>query len=186
MPPLAPSSLETFSDIAFQCLHNSRERRPTGSFLVKKLEIALEFQEHPHKQLTDVVGTYLKDTHVNELSKDKGLRSGLQSSTILEPRIVDSGREDLELTLMELIEVFSKKGTKDLNLQNKLKDQIEWLPDSVGKLSSLSTLDLSENRLIALPSTISGLSSLTKLDLHANKIIELPKIFWLSSQFGVS
>ncbi|KAF5786778.1 putative leucine-rich repeat domain superfamily [Helianthus annuus] len=107
--------------------------------------------------------------------------SGLQSSTILEPRIVDSGREDLELTLTELIEVFSKKGTKDLNLQNKLKGQIEWLPDSVGKLSSLSTLDLSENRLIALPSTISGLSSLTKLDLHANKIIELPKIFCLSS-----
>ncbi|KAJ0530261.1 putative protein kinase RLK-Pelle-CrRLK1L-1 family [Helianthus annuus] len=159
MPRLAPSSLETFSDIAFQCLHNSRERRPTGSLLVKKLEIALEFQEHPHKQLTDVVGTHLKDTHVNELSKDKGLRSGLQSSTILEPQIVDSGREDLELTLMELIEVFSKKGTKDLNLQNKLKDQIEWLPDS------------------ALPSTISGLSSLTKLDLHANKIIELPESF---------
>ncbi|KAJ0884119.1 putative leucine-rich repeat domain superfamily [Helianthus annuus] len=115
--------------------------------------------------------------------------SGLQSSTILEPRIVDSGQEDLKLNLMKLtalIEVFSKKGTKDLNLRNKLKDQIEWLPDSVGKLSSLSTLDLSENRLIALPSTISGLSSLTKLDLHANKIIELPKIFWLSSQFGVS
>ncbi|MFS7979393.1 putative protein kinase RLK-Pelle-CrRLK1L-1 family [Helianthus anomalus] len=28
-PPLAPSSLETFSDIAFQCLHNSRERWST-------------------------------------------------------------------------------------------------------------------------------------------------------------
>ncbi|KAM0025306.1 putative protein kinase RLK-Pelle-CrRLK1L-1 family [Helianthus debilis subsp. tardiflorus] len=180
MPPLAPYSLETFSDIAFQCLHNSRERRPTVSLLVKKLEIALEFQEHPDKQLTDVAGTYLKDMHVNELSKDKGLRSGLQSSTILEPRIVDSGREDLKLNLMkltDLIEVFSKKGTKDLNLRNKLKDQIEWLPDSVGKLSSLSTLDVSENRLIVLPSTISGLSSLTKLDLHANRIIELPESF---------
>ncbi|KAL7596298.1 hypothetical protein Lser_V15G30002 [Lactuca serriola] len=40
-----PSSLETFSDIAFQCLQKSRERRPKMSNVVEKLEIALWFQE---------------------------------------------------------------------------------------------------------------------------------------------
>ncbi|GKA18219.1 kinase-like domain, phloem protein 2-like protein [Tanacetum coccineum] len=36
-----PSSLKTFSDIVFQCLHNAREERPTMSRVVEKLEIAL-------------------------------------------------------------------------------------------------------------------------------------------------
>ncbi|KAK9062101.1 hypothetical protein SSX86_019286 [Deinandra increscens subsp. villosa] len=116
-----------------------------------------------------------------------GLRAGLlPSSDVIKPQIVDStlkpaitsGHDELKLNLMKLaslIEVSYKKGVKDLNLRNKLMDQIEWLPDSIGKLSSLITLDLSENRLVTLPSSITGLSSLTKLDLHSNKIIELPE-----------
>lgn len=116
------------------------------------------------------------------------IRSGLQSSDVFRPQILDStlkpattsGQNEAKLNLMKLaslIEVSSKKGTKDLNLRNKLTDQIEWLPDSIGKISTLITLDLSENRLVSLPSSISGLSSLTKLDLHSNKIIELPESF---------
>lgn len=88
-----------------------------------------------------------------------------------------SGQDGDKLSLIKLaslIEVSSKKGTRDLNLQNKLMDNIEWLPDSIGKLSSLVSLDLSENRIVALPTTIGGFSSLKKLDLHANRIIELP------------
>ncbi|KAJ0989783.1 hypothetical protein J5N97_008139 [Dioscorea zingiberensis] len=85
------------------------------------------------------------------------------------------GSEKLSLIkLASVIEVSSKKGTKDLNLQNKLMDQIDWLPDSIGKLSGLVTLDLSENHLLALPPTIGALSSLTRLDLHSNRIAELP------------
>lgn len=117
-----------------------------------------------------------------------GIRAGFQSSDVIRPQIVDStlkpaitsGQDDAKLNLMKLaslIEASAKKGTKDLNLRNKLMDQIEWLPDSVGKLSSLITLDLSENRLVTLPSSITGLSSLTKLDLHSNKIVELPESF---------
>ncbi|KAD7479128.1 hypothetical protein E3N88_02264 [Mikania micrantha] len=116
------------------------------------------------------------------VSKSKSMFHG----DVLKPQIVDStlipvvtsGQEESKLNLMKLaslIEVSSKKGTKDLNLRSKLMDQIEWLPDSIGKLSSLITLDLSENRLVTLPSSISSLSSLTKLDLHSNKIIELPE-----------
>ncbi|KAK1258973.1 hypothetical protein QJS04_geneDACA010411 [Acorus gramineus] len=88
------------------------------------------------------------------------------------------GEDGLKLSLIKLaslIEVSAKKGSKDLNLQNKLMDKIEWLPDSIGKLSGLITLDLSENHIIALPATIGGLSSLTKLDLHSNKLQELPE-----------
>ncbi|KAI3803103.1 hypothetical protein L1987_31252 [Smallanthus sonchifolius] len=44
--PMDPTSVEIFSDIAFQCLQNSSENRPTASTLVEKLEIALNFQEH--------------------------------------------------------------------------------------------------------------------------------------------
>lgn len=40
-----PSSLDVFADIAFQCLHTSREERPAMSLVVEKLEIALEIQE---------------------------------------------------------------------------------------------------------------------------------------------
>lgn len=90
---------------------------------------------------------------------------------------VNSGHESEKLShlkLASLIETSVKNETKDLNLQNKLMEQIEWLPDSIGKLSLLATLDLSENRIKTLPTTIGNLSSLTKLDLSSNLIVELP------------
>ncbi|KAJ9537574.1 hypothetical protein OSB04_030307 [Centaurea solstitialis] len=40
-----PRSLETFSDIAYLCLHESREERPPMALVVEKLEIALQLQE---------------------------------------------------------------------------------------------------------------------------------------------
>ncbi|KAL5976889.1 Plant intracellular Ras-group-related LRR protein 4 [Asimina triloba] len=91
--------------------------------------------------------------------------------------LTDSGDDGGNLSLIRiasLIEISARKGARDLNLQNKLPDQMEWLPDSIGKLSGLVTLDLSENRIVALPSTIGGLSTLTKLDLHSNRLAELP------------
>nr|GEW96232.1 protein kinase-like domain, phloem protein 2-like protein [Tanacetum cinerariifolium] len=42
---LDQSSLETFSEIAYQCLQESREKRPKMSDVVEKLEIALKSQE---------------------------------------------------------------------------------------------------------------------------------------------
>ncbi|KAF5463567.1 hypothetical protein F2P56_019470 [Juglans regia] len=95
----------------------------------------------------------------------------------LKPPTTSSGQDGEKLSLIKLaslIEVWSKKGTRDLNLQNKLMDQIEWLPDSIGKLSGLISLDLSDNRIVALPASVGGLTSLTKLDLHSNRVSELP------------
>lgn len=123
------------------------------------------------------------DSYVN-MSKSTVYGDGIGGDGVV-PMIVDStlksvtstGNDGEKLSLIKLaslFEVSSKKGTQDLNLRGKLMDKIEWLPDSIGKLSSLTTLDLSENRILALPATIGGLSSLTKLDLHSNKISELP------------
>ncbi|CAN4083615.1 unnamed protein product [Withania somnifera] len=131
--------------------------------------------------------TYLKKAKATFLVD--GIGVGLRSVDVSSgPKILDStlkpattsGQDGEKLSLIKLaslIEVSSKKGSRELILANKLSDQVEWLPDSIGKLSSLITLDLSENRITVLPTTIGGLSSLQKLDLHSNRIVELPDSF---------
>ncbi|GJT89807.1 kinase-like domain, phloem protein 2-like protein [Tanacetum coccineum] len=49
VPQMDPTSLEIFADIAYQCLHNTREERPAMSLVVKHLKVSLDFQEgHGH------------------------------------------------------------------------------------------------------------------------------------------
>ncbi|KAJ4897071.1 Plant intracellular Ras-group-related LRR protein 5 [Raphanus sativus] len=116
------------------------------------------------------------------------VKSSLYSDGLLAPRkpqALDSTLEAKKLNgdgeklslikLATLIEVSAKKGTQELNLQHKLMDQLEWLPDSIGKLLSLVRLDLSENCIMALPETIGGMLSLTTLDLYSNRISQLPE-----------
>ncbi|TYI91429.1 hypothetical protein E1A91_D03G192000v1 [Gossypium mustelinum] len=90
----------------------------------------------------------------------------------------NSGEDSSEkLNLMKtttLIENTAKMGAIVLDLKAKLMDQIEWLPVSIGKLNSVTELDLSKNRIMALPPSIDGLQALTKLDLHSNQLINLP------------
>ncbi|KAI8536737.1 hypothetical protein RHMOL_Rhmol10G0280400 [Rhododendron molle] len=147
---------------------------------------SLYFDKKPAKssQLFTRDDTYVKKAKAT-LYVD-GIGGGLRSGDALKPQILDtslkspslkSGQEGEKLSLIKLaslIEAYSKKGTQELNLQSKLMDQVDWLPDSIGKLSSLITLDLSENHIISLPATIGGLSSLMKLDLHSNRISDLP------------
>ncbi|CAN0873763.1 Plant intracellular Ras-group-related LRR protein 4, partial [Linum grandiflorum] len=102
---------------------------------------------------------------------DSTLRSTINASG------QDGGDKLSLIKLASLIEVSAKKGATELNLGSKLMDQIDWLPDSIGKLSSLVTLDLSDNRIMVLPPSIAGLSSLTRLDLHSNRIAQLPESF---------
>ncbi|KAF8406739.1 hypothetical protein HHK36_008831 [Tetracentron sinense] len=105
-----------------------------------------------------------------------GLESSVTSSGYSEKDSVSQNGLKIDPTkLARLIEETSMKGSMNLYLQNKLMDQVEWLPDSIGKLSSLVVLDLSENWITALPTTIGGLSSLMSLDLHSNRILKLPK-----------
>ncbi|CAI0421860.1 unnamed protein product [Linum tenue] len=105
---------------------------------------------------------------------------GVREPTVLDPTLrstitASDGGDKLSLIkLASVIEVSAKRGATELNLRSRLMEQIEWLPDSIGKLSGLVTLDLSENRILALPPSIGGLSSLTRLDLHSNRIAQLP------------
>ncbi|GLJ40867.1 hypothetical protein SUGI_0845420 [Cryptomeria japonica] len=78
------------------------------------------------------------------------------------------------IKIASVFEATAKTGAESLDLQGKLLDQLEWLPDSIGKLTSLVQLNLSENRIVILPSAIGGLTRLTKLDLHSNQLHSLP------------
>ncbi|KAG2277887.1 hypothetical protein Bca52824_060442 [Brassica carinata] len=101
------------------------------------------------------------------------VKSSLYTDGFLAPR----KPQVLDSTTLQAkkLTVSAKKATQELNLQHKLIDNLEWLPDSLGKLSSLVRLDLSENCIMALPPTIGGLLSLTWLDLHSNRIGQLPE-----------
>ncbi|XP_020600179.1 plant intracellular Ras-group-related LRR protein 4-like [Phalaenopsis equestris] len=79
------------------------------------------------------------------------------------------------IKLASLIELALKKGTRELNLQNRLMDDVDWLPSSIGKLSFLTILNLSENSIHSIPTSVGSLSLLRTLDVRANQITELPK-----------
>ncbi|KAK7386318.1 hypothetical protein VNO78_26472 [Psophocarpus tetragonolobus] len=90
----------------------------------------------------------------------------------------DESTEKLSImNVATVIESCAGSGATTLELRGKLVDQMEWLPISIGKLSDVTEMDLSENRIMALPTTIVGLKALTKLDLHSNQLINLPHSF---------
>ncbi|KAL0885360.1 hypothetical protein Bca101_009342 [Brassica carinata] len=116
------------------------------------------------------------DTFVTKVKSSLYSKPQVLDSTLEAKKLNGHGEEKMSLIkLATLIEVSAKKGTQELNLQHKLMDQLEWLPDSIGKLLSLVRLDLSENCIMTLPATIGGLLSLTRLDLHSNRIAQLPE-----------
>ncbi|GKC97642.1 kinase-like domain, phloem protein 2-like protein, partial [Tanacetum coccineum] len=68
-----PSSVETFVDIAYQCLQKTRKQRPTMSVVVEKLEAALELRElhdlelYEYRELLQVADPPLIYKSVKEL-----------------------------------------------------------------------------------------------------------------------
>ncbi|KAK1430759.1 hypothetical protein QVD17_13741 [Tagetes erecta] len=75
MQEINPRSLEIFSSIAFQCLHKSRDERPTMSVVVQKLETALDFQINGGKTHQEsLVG-------INRNKNQSGMDSGSNASS---------------------------------------------------------------------------------------------------------
>lgn len=140
--------------------------------------------------LSDPVEKIAKETVITDpnLEKKKGnekfessVNKGLVKSSSFIPPLSSSGEgETGKLSLMKvaaLIENIAKSGSTVLNLKGKLMDKMELLPISIGKLSDLVELDISENKIMALPPGISGLQSLRKFDIHSNQLINLPDTF---------
>ncbi|KAG8637835.1 hypothetical protein MANES_15G169300v8 [Manihot esculenta] len=113
-----------------------------------------------------------------ELEKDDS-KDLIKSASTKAP--IFSGDGELEkLSLLKfatIIENSAKSEAVVLDLKGKLMDQVEWLPSSIGKLSFVTELNLSENRIMALPTTFGSLKALTKLDIHSNQLINLPDSF---------
>ncbi|KAF7139543.1 hypothetical protein RHSIM_Rhsim07G0125000 [Rhododendron simsii] len=102
------------------------------------------------------------------------------SSTNKPTSFITGGGDTEKLSLMKvaaIIENSAKNGDRVLDLQGKLMEKIEWLPVSLGKLSNVYELNLSQNHIMALPATIGSLLALTKLDIHSNQLINLPESF---------
>jgi leucine-rich repeat protein SHOC2 len=59
----------------------------------------------------------------------------------------------------------------ELNLKNY---KIFELPESIGKLTNLTVLEINHNNLTALPESIGNLTNLRKLDLSDNQLTSLP------------
>ncbi|KZV22563.1 hypothetical protein F511_11537 [Dorcoceras hygrometricum] len=109
------------------------------------------------------------------------LKSPLPRSSKTDAIVPYSGKEEAEkldvLDVAAIIENSSKTKANILDLRSKLMDKVEWLPLSLGKLSTLTELYLSENRIMALPTSIADLSALMKLDVRGNQLINLPSSF---------
>jgi leucine-rich repeat protein SHOC2 len=71
-----------------------------------------------------------------------------------------------------LIEVVMRDRVSTANLSGL---DLEKLPASIGKMSSLQELNLSHNKLKNLPNSISNLCNLTRLDLLWNQLTSLPE-----------
>ncbi|KAI6702388.1 hypothetical protein NL676_011524 [Syzygium grande] len=128
---------------------------------------------------SEVVGQNFVGGEVDDATEKESLRQLVKSAST-KATISKAEGDSEKLSLMKvaaLIENSAKKGAKALDLKGKLMDQIEWLPMSLGKLSEVTELDISENRIMALPSSIGDLRALTKLSIHSNQLINLPESF---------
>ncbi|MHA1728757.1 MAG: leucine-rich repeat domain-containing protein, partial [Promethearchaeota archaeon] len=98
-----------------------------------------------------------------------------------ECKVLESLEERLngeKIPLVEKIEFFTfgfKINNRHIVGIGFYKNDLETLPESITKLTSLKELNLGHNKLITLPESIGNLTSLKELNLGHNKITTLPE-----------
>ncbi len=106
------------------------------------------------------------------MARDEAYREAEQQ--IEEAR--QSGAKELALHGMLLTELPESLGQltqlQSLYLSN---NQLTALPESLGQLTQLQSLDLSHNQLTALPESLGQLKQLQSLSLYSNKLTALPE-----------
>ncbi|KAJ0252194.1 Plant intracellular Ras-group-related LRR protein 4 [Hirschfeldia incana] len=179
------SLFDDYIQRASDCIASNGGSAPAASSRPPRAPTSLYFSEKTSARPKEMVSR--DDSFVSKAKPSLYGGDGFVAPAPRTPQVVDStlipgkfsgGNEGEKMSLIKLaslIEVSAKKATKELNLQNKLSTQVEWLPDSIGKLSTLTSLDLSENHIVVLPNTMGGLASLTNLDLRSNRINQLPE-----------
>lgn len=77
------------------------------------------------------------------------------------------------------IEEAYRSGARDLDLSGRYEDEkslgLTELPESLGQLTQLQTLNLSYQQLAVLPEWIGHFTQLKALDLSRNQLVTLPK-----------
>ena len=74
---------------------------------------------------------------------------------------------------------------KNLDTLELEENQLKVLPASIGNLVGLSTLEFDSNKIGSLPATIEKLASLTKLDMEKNpmpKKVRVEILEWIETQ----
>lgn len=97
--------------------------------------------------------------------------SGIPDLTTIEE---NQTSDDIPPTLLAMIEdaIVDRRKTFDIS---DGYGSLTWLPETIGMLDSLTSLNLSQNRLLFIPSSIGNLNNLQKLELHGNQLASLPE-----------
>ncbi|KAL2322910.1 hypothetical protein Fmac_027289 [Flemingia macrophylla] len=165
---------------ALHLLHLEKMFQTFADLIQKASQLVSGDALHPNQSLPTIDEEHVVITDDTLVEEKEVAEPHLDDFQAVKPSLFAGDGSTKKLSLMNvatLIENFVGSGAATLELRGKLVDQMEWLPVSIGKLSDVTEVDLSENRLMALPTTIGGLKALTKLDLHSNQLINLPNSF---------
>jgi len=137
-------------------------------------------------QLSTLTSLNLSGNHLTSLPKKIGqlknlVELNLSGNDSLDIVSLCTAFKDYQRQIEISTDYFAEKNDDNSKLLIKISEQ-KSLPEQIGQLSSLTTLDLSDNQLTRLPEQIGQLSSLTSLNLWSNELTSLPKqIVQLSS-----
>ncbi|KVH99815.1 Protein kinase, ATP binding site-containing protein, partial [Cynara cardunculus var. scolymus] len=110
---IVPESLTTFCKIAYQCLHDDREKRPTAREVILQLEKALEFQKTVLKFIY-VWSWISKPEYINRKQKSF-LQSGWnmqEDYEVWEPKLPADYKQIIQMSKSS--EIYSDKMKKDI------------------------------------------------------------------------